>query len=138
MQLISSEKHVHFLYAFDEVSRDIYFSISLNFIFIKSVTFIIGSEKVGIGNTFFPSLDSCEMNMYPWSWKIICRQDNFEHTAPEFPFHDGVLICHVFICFCILSLLKKFKMSLMFLCYRCRDFKCACFLCIWQSQLFLF
>lgn len=40
--------------------------------------------------------------------------------------------------FASLVVWKNLKMAFMFLRYRHGDFKCACFLCIWWSPLFLF
>lgn len=74
---------------------------------------------------FFPSLYSHEMNMYTQSWEkmIIWSWNNFGHADPEFLFHDGVLICHVFICFCIFSLWKNFKNYLQALMLQAQGFK---------------
>lgn len=68
------------------------------------------------------------MNMYAWSWeKIIWSWNNLGHTDPEFPFHDGVLICHVFICFCIFSLLEKLKNDLQVLMLQAQGFQMCLF-----------
>lgn len=117
-----------------------YFAISLNFIFIKSVIFIIGSEKVETGNTFFfsPLIVMRCLCTPGHGRRLFATRIILNILLQNFLSMMVCLLAVSSFAFASLVVWKNLKMAFMFLGYRHGDFKCACFLCIWWSPLFLF